>query len=89
LRIVFGASSDKNLEGIIELFPKNAKYFITEFSNYRSYQLDQLKSTFEPFYLAVKYFNSPKVALTEARKNTHQNVLILIFGSFYLIEEFF
>ena len=89
LKIVYGTSSDKDLDSIFSLFPIKAEYFFTEFNNERSAELNQLKEKAENFKLNAHFFSNPKEALISAQKTINEEDTILIFGSFFLISDFF
>ena len=89
LFIIYGTSSDKDLNSIFQLFPKNATYFFSEFNNERSASLEQLRIKAEEINLKSNYFNNPKAALKAAKYSANEIDTILIFGSFFLISDFF
>ena len=89
IKIVYGTSSDKDLDSIFSIFPLDAEYYFTEFSNDRSAQLTQLKDKAEIIKLNAHFFSNPKEALKSAQKSTNEKDTILIFGSFFLISDFF
>ena len=89
LKIVYGTSSDKDLDGIFSLFPLNAAYFFTEFNNERSADLKILKEKAEILKLNASFFFNPKEALFSAQKTTNEKDTIIVFGSFFLISDFF
>ncbi len=89
LIIIYGTSSDKDLNSIFQLFPKNATYFFSEFNNERSASLEQLRIKAEEINLKSNYFNNPKEALKSAKYSANEIDTILIFGSFFLISDFF
>ena len=89
LFIIYGTSSDKDLNSIFQLFPKNATYFFSEFNNERSASLEQLRIKAEELNLKSNYFNNPKAALKAAKYSANEIDTILIFGSFFLISDFF
>ena len=89
LKIVYGTSADKDLDSIFSLFPINAEYFFTEFNNERSAQLNQLKEKAQNFKLNSLFFSNPITALQLAQNSTNEKDTILIFGSFFLISDFF
>ena len=89
LHIVYGTSSDKDIASILNLFPNEAKYYFTEFSNERSAKILHIENIATNFELTSTYFIAPKEALASARLNAHLNDTILVFGSFFLISDFF
>lgn len=89
LYIVYGTSSDKDLKSIFELFPKEANYFLTEFSNERSAKSENLESLSDEFGLNAKIFTSPHNALESVQNTANKEDTILVFGSFFLISDYF
>jgi dihydrofolate synthase/folylpolyglutamate synthase len=89
LYIIYGTSSDKDLNKIIPLFPLSAKIYFTEFSNQRSYKKSDFiqntanNNTFLDFFGSIKEIY-PKLKTTVNKEDT-----ILVIGSFFLIQDFF
>ena len=89
LHIVYGTSSDKDLQSIFTLFPKKVCYYFTEFSNERSANIEELQAKSKEFKLFGQFFKNPKEALKQAEYSANKEDTILIFGSFFLISDFF
>lgn len=89
LIIVYGSSFDKDLDSIFGLFPKEAIYFFTEFSNKRSALTEQLNKSAEKHQLNGNFYQSPEVALKKAKEIANKEDTILVFGSFFLISDLF
>ena len=90
LRIIIGASSDKDLKEIIHTLPQNANYYVTEFKNMRSASLHQLRHIFGQSNLeSIRYFKAPEKAFEVANFDADQSDTILVIGSFFLLEHFF
>lgn len=89
LHIVYGTSADKDLASIFTLFPTGASFYFTEFNNERSAKIDQLKSKAEEFNLNALFFQNATAALYQAQSTANKEDTILIFGSFFLISDFF
>jgi dihydrofolate synthase/folylpolyglutamate synthase len=87
LLIVYGTSADKNLDEIFDLFPKNIRYFMTEFSNSRSARHEQLNEKSNKFKLDSTFFPDPKAALSKAKQLADKDNTILVFGSFFMIHD--
>lgn len=87
VNVVYGASNDKDLKEIIHLFPVDWKYYFTSFKNVRSFTKSELikKTT----YLSAnkEFFNSSKEAIEKAQLSLDKNSMIVVFGSFFLLEE--
>lgn len=89
LVIVYGTSADKNLDAIFKLFPKQANYFFTEFTNERSAPLEKLKEFSSEYGLKSSFYEGSKEALIHAKSIANKTDTILVFGSFFLISDFF
>jgi dihydrofolate synthase / folylpolyglutamate synthase len=89
LYIIYGASSDKDIPEIVRLFPRDCVVSFTEFSHPRSAKYDQLKSSAVDLHQEVFFFKNPKEALASAQTIAGKNDTILIFGSLFLVAEFF
>ena len=89
LIIVYGTSADKDLESIFSLFPKNAKCFFTEFKNERSAKIPQLENESIKNGLEASFYLESKLALQHAKDVAGKEDTILIFGSFFLLSDFF
>ncbi len=90
LHIVYGTSSDKDIESIISLFPTDARFYFTTFSNPRSATVEQLKTAAEALQLTnVDFFSNLSDARVHAQNTAKQEDTILIIGSFFLISDFF
>lgn len=88
LHILYGASSDKKIEAIIQHFPREASKYLSTFKSERSMSINQLITGTASLEGVKLYFTSPVEALERAKKEAKKEDLILICGSFFLIEEF-
>lgn len=89
LFIIYGTSSDKEYREIISLIPKNAILHLCTFSNSRSLsleQMQQLANTIEP---TPKIFINIHDAIQSVQSIANKEDTILVFGSFFLISDFF
>lgn len=89
LIIIYGTSADKNLDAIFQLFPKKVSYFFTEFTNERSASLPKLGEFAAKYGLKGDFYQNPGEALIQAKSIANKTDMILIFGSFFLISDFF
>lgn len=88
LHIVFGAANDKDLAEVFEIFPKDARYYFTQFKNMRSRTLSEWEGLLTN-NKSVEYqlFDNPTKALQDALTQADTNDLVLVFGSFFLVGE--
>lgn len=89
LHIVYGTSSDKNLDEILAVLPDDATYYVTEFSNPRSATTAQLQAAFGSTEKKAVFFKNPLAAYEAAKQSANKPDTVLIFGSFFLIGDFF
>jgi dihydrofolate synthase/folylpolyglutamate synthase len=89
LHILYGSSADKDVNEIAELFPKNAKFNFTTFSNTRSLSIQQLEALNQKFNFSAKIYTNPPKALKEIQSIANKQDTILVFGSFFLLSDFF
>lgn len=89
LVIIYGTSSDKNLDDIFPLFSKEATYFFTEFTNERSATREKLREFASKHGIKGKFFSNANTALTTAKSSVNKTDTILVLGSFFLISDLF
>ena len=89
LHCIYGTSSDKDLDAILKEFPSGAHFYFTTFTNPRSTKLEDLQEKTDSFTEKKLFFNSPVKALEKAQESANKADTILIFGSFFLVHDFF
>lgn len=89
LHIIYGTSSDKDLESILSLFPADAQFYMTAFSNQRSARMEDLKANAEKLGLSALFFTNVQEAVGSAQLSADKSDTILITGSFFLVSDFF
>jgi len=90
LFVIFGASQDKNLNSIKNLFSEETQLFCTEFDHLRAAKIAKLKFEFSQTNLkSISYYTDPKIALKDAKTLASIDDTILVMGSFFLISKFF
>ena len=87
LYLIYGASNDKNIGDIIELFPKKTTCYFTTFSNERSYTFEELKNRTHILTQKKEYFTDVNQAIKLAIEKSKKDDLILVFGSFFILED--
>ncbi len=88
LHIIFGASSDKNLNDILALFPTNASYYFTVFSSNRSCTKQELIEKSSQSNLNILFFDSLAETIIYTKTIVNEEDTLLITGSFFLISDF-
>ena len=89
LYLIYGTSSDKEYEEIMTLFPKDALINYCTFRNQRSLSFDEFKKLNKKNNTEHPVYQDVKSALKEITQYAHAEDTILIFGSFFLIADFF
>lgn len=87
LHIVFGVVNDKDLDEILPLFPKKAKYYFCKPNIPRGLDAEILRQKSKEFQLHGKVFNSVSNAYQAALKNAAATDFIYIGGSTFVVAE--
>ena len=87
LHFVLGVVNDKDLEDILPLFPKNAKYFFSKPNVPRGLDATILKESAEVYGLIGDVYNSISEAYKEALSVSSKNDFIYIGGSTFVVAE--
>lgn len=87
LHMIIGMVGDKNVEGILELLPREATYYFTRASIPRALDAEILAAKAKPFGLKGGMYKTVKGAIEEAKKNAGSNDLIFIGGSTFVVAD--
>ena len=87
IRIVYGASGDKEWQKILAHFPNKHSYYFTTFASKRAVTIENFKTVLKNLELSYKLFDSPIEALNKCKSDAQISDLILVCGSFYLMEK--
>jgi len=87
LHFVLGVVNDKDLDDVLPLFPKNAKYYFCKPNIPRGLEASVLAEKATTFGLNGKVFNSVTEAYEEAKKNASESDFIYIGGSTFVVAE--
>lgn len=87
LHIVLGVVSDKNIEGILPMFPKNANYYFCKPNIPRGLSEAVLQTKAKEFGLVGKKYSSVKSALKNALLKANQQDIIYVGGSTFVVAE--
>jgi dihydrofolate synthase/folylpolyglutamate synthase len=82
-----GVVNDKDLTGILPLFPKTASYYFCRPDIPRGLDADVLKETANRFGLKGKTYSSAQKAYKAALEKTGNNDLIFVGGSTFVVAE--
>ena len=87
LHMVFGTVNDKKINDILNLLPKDAKYYFCKAKIDRALNADKLKSIANEYKLIGESFESVEKALLNAKNNAKKEDLIFIGGSTFVVAE--
>lgn len=87
LHMVVGMVKDKDIDKVLELLPKEAKYYFTQAQIPRALPVDQLKEQAESKKLKGSAYPDVNKALQAARAVASKDDLILVCGSVFVIAE--
>ena len=87
LHIVLGVVSDKDLDKILPLFPKNANYYFCKPNIPRGLSEETLQEKAALFNLIGKKYSSVKSAYANALSNGNQGDVIYVGGSTFVVAE--
>lgn len=87
LFMVLGFSSDKDLDSIINLFPKQARYFWAKANIPRGMNVQYLAAYARIHQLEGKAYGSVRKALAAAKRMAREDDLIYVGGSIFVVAE--
>lgn len=87
LHIVLAVVNDKDLNSVLPLFPKSARYYFSQAKIPRALPKEELKKKAEEFQLIGKSYVSVKTALSIAKRQAKKTDLILVAGSIFTVAE--
>ena len=87
LHIVLGVVSDKDLDSLLSLFPKQARYYFCKPNIPRGLSEDLLEQAAKEFELFGDKYSSVEKAYASALLNANQNDMIFIGGSTFVVAE--
>ena len=87
LHMVVGFMADKDVEGILDLLPKKARYYFVQAHTPRALPVDQLKDLAAKHGLKGEIYPHVTDALEAARRVSGRKDLIYVGGSMYVLAE--
>lgn len=87
LHIVFGMVNDKNIDPVLKLLPREARYYFTRASIPRALDESELQRKGEKFGLKGEKFASVQEALYSAKNNANEHDMIFIGGSTFVVAD--
>jgi dihydrofolate synthase/folylpolyglutamate synthase len=89
LYLIYGSSGDKDITSILPLFPKGASLAFCAFSNVRSLTVEQLEDLAASIHPVPDIYTNIHRALEEVLKKASADDTVFVFGSFFLISDYF
>ena len=87
LHFVLGTVNDKNIDKVLGLLPRKARYYFCQANIPRSLDKESLQSKSEKYGLSGKVYNSVSQALKTAKKNAKKEDCIFVGGSTFVVAE--
>ncbi len=87
LHIVMGFVNDKNPDKVLEIFPKDAKYYFAKANIPRGLEAPLLQQAAGNFGLQGKAYSSVRKALAAAKMSARPEDLIYVGGSIFIVAE--
>lgn len=87
MRIVFGVVNDKDIDHILSILPKNAEYYFCKADIPRGLEAKILNKKAKKHGLNGTIYSSVAAALKTAQNQAHQEDLIFIGGSIFIVAE--
>lgn len=87
LHVILGMVKDKDVNKVLTMLPKNAKYYFSNAHVPRALPVAELKEKAETNGLSGDAFDDVNEAIKVATASAHKDDLILIFGSVFLAGE--
>ncbi len=88
LHIIFGMVSDKDVNGVLALAPKNAIYYFTQPSTHRALPVQRLREAAVRSGLSGDCYATVEEAYAAAQKAAQESDYIFIGGSNYVVSDF-
>jgi len=86
LHIIWGMVADKEIEKVIDLLPKEAKYYLCAPNIPRAVSADELEKSFSKKQTTIS-FSTCSEAFSSTLKNANPDDLILVGGSTFVVSE--
>lgn len=87
LHIILGVVNDKDLDSILPLFPKKARYYFCKPDSSRGLSTEILQDTAKKYDLIGEKYDSVENAFLHAKKNATKNDFIYAGGSTFVVAE--
>lgn len=87
LHIIFGMVKDKDIEKVLQLLPKNAKYYFTNAQIERALPAEDLQNKAAKYQLPGEVFDEVNKAVASALNIASEKDLVIVCGSLFVVGE--
>jgi dihydrofolate synthase / folylpolyglutamate synthase len=87
LHIIAGFVADKDVQKVMQFYPKNAQYYFTQANIPRAMPATQVQEIAEQYQLQGNAYSNSNEALKAAKKASTAEDIILVCGSFFILAE--
>ena len=87
LRIVFGMVNDKDINGVLQIMPKDAEYYFCQAQVKRAKNSEELKACAEKYGLNGKTFATVGEAYEKAIEESDENDMVFVGGSSFVVAD--
>ncbi len=87
LRIVFGMVNDKDINGVLQIMPKDAEYYFCQAQVKRAKNSEELKACAEKYGLNGKTFVTVGEAYEKAIEESDENDMVFVGGSSFVVAD--
>ncbi len=87
VHFVMGMVKDKDVQKVLSLLPKNARYYFSNAHNARALPHEELKKKAAGFELKGESFEDVNMAIRAAKRNAADDDIIIVCGSVFLVAE--
>jgi dihydrofolate synthase/folylpolyglutamate synthase len=89
LHFLLGFVNDKELDNILDLFPWNANYHLTQASVPRAYSVNALEKKFKARGFSCKSYTTPQLAYDSVSNELTKNDCLYVGGSTFIVADFY
>lgn len=88
MRIVFGMVDDKDINGVLRLIPKGAKYYFTQADTHRAIKVEKLQNLAHEQGIEGVAYHTVQQAYQQALSDATPEDFIFVGGSSYVVADF-
>lgn len=88
IRMVFGMVDDKDIDSVMNLLPRTAKYYFTQASTHRAIPADVMYAKAQQHGLVGSYYPTVSEAYNKALAESSEKDFLFVGGSSYVVADF-